>query len=280
VLGPHLSEADDASPVDLVRMAEGRVNVHDQDELVGRIVADCLAGRGGTVFTLNLDHLVKLRDHMRFRAAYQRATYVSADGAPVVTMAKQLGEPVERVTGADLVAPLARAAAEAGIPVFLFGTGDLVRDRAAERLRGESPGLVIAGSESPPLGFDPESRAAREAAQRIAASGAGICFVALGAPKQELFANLAVSRAPHVMFVCIGAALDFIAGASRRAPTLWQRAGLEWAWRVLQEPRRLAARYARSLAYYFRYRMAGADDRMLRVERRRRSDSASPIRDL
>ncbi|PPE81994.1 glycosyltransferase [Kaistia algarum] len=261
-------------------MAEGRVNIRDQQELVRRIIADCRAGQGGTVFTLNLDHLVKLRDHLHFRAAYQRATYVSADGAPVVVMAKDLGEPVERVTGADLVAPLCHAAAAAGVPVFLFGTGDFIRDKAAEHLLAESPNLIIAGSESPPLGFDPTGTAAREAAERISASGAQICFLALGAPKQELFANMAVCRSPNVMFVCVGAALDFIAGANRRAPSLWQRAGFEWAWRVLQEPRRLTARYTRSLLYYFRYRLRGGDDRMLRVERRRKQDAPSPIRHL
>jgi exopolysaccharide biosynthesis WecB/TagA/CpsF family protein len=262
---------------DLVRMAEGRVNIRDQDQLVEHIVEDARAGRGGTVFTLNLDHLVKLRDEQRFRAAYQRASYVSADGAPVVVMAKDLGEPVDRVTGADLVLPLSRAAAAAGIPVFLFGTADFIREKAEARLLAEIPGLDVAGSVSPPVGFDPEGPAARMAAERIAASGARICFVALGAPRQELFANLAVCRAPGVMFVCVGAALDFIAGHSRRAPPLWQRTGFEWAWRLLSEPRRLAARYGRSLLYYFRYLFRGADDRMLRVDRRRGDDVRPPI---
>lgn len=254
---------------DLVRMDEGRVNIHDQDELVERIVEDALAQRGGTVFTLNLDHMVKLRDEPRFRAAYQRASYVSADGAPVVTMAKGLGVPVDRVTGADLVVPLSRAAAQAGVPVYFFGTNDAVRQKAAERLLTEIPDLEIAGSESPAYGFDPEGETAREAAERIAASGARICFVALGAPKQEFFANLAVCRVSGVVFICIGAALDFIAGQTQRAPEIWQRAGFEWAWRLLQEPRRLAKRYSRSLLYFFDYRLRGADDRMFRVERRR-----------
>lgn len=270
----------DEERLDLVRMAEGRVNVRDQRELVQRIIADCRAGIGGTVFTLNLDHLVKLRHHLRFRAAYQRASYVSADGAPVVGMARDLGEPIQRVTGADLVLPLCRAAAEAHVPVFFFGAQDGVRERAAQRLVATDADLLVAGSESPPRNFDPEGPAAGEAAERIAASGARICFVALGAPKQELFANLAKVRAPGVMFICVGAALDFIAGEVKRAPSIWQRAGFEWAWRLLQEPRRLASRYAQSLLYYFGYRMNGGDDRMLRVDRRRPKPPVSPIRDL
>ena len=168
----YLSNHSEFQPVgDVVRMSEGRVNIRDQQELVAHIVADALAGRGGSVFTLNLDHLVKLREEPRFRAAYQRASYVSADGAPVVIMAKGLGEPVDRVTGADLVLPLCEAAAAAGVPIFLFGTSDMIRDKATARMLADYPNLVIAGSESPALGFDPEGDAAREAALSIEASG-------------------------------------------------------------------------------------------------------------
>ncbi|MBN8999243.1 MAG: WecB/TagA/CpsF family glycosyltransferase [Rhizobiales bacterium] len=263
-----------------MRLAEGRVNVRDQVGLIRAILADCRAGRGGTVFTLNLDHLVKLRGNGRFRAAYQRASYVSVDGAPIVGMARDLGVSLQLVTGSDLVVPLCEAAAGAGVPVFLFGASDTVRQAASARLRAVAPTLRVAGAESPPHGFDPEGSAAREAAARIAASGAGICFVALGAPKQELFANIAVAHAPQVVFVCVGAALDFLAGSVRRAPPRWRRLGLEWMWRLLHEPKRLAARYGRSLLYYLGYRLRGPDDRMLRVDRRQAGPQHSPIRHL
>ena len=78
----------------------------------------------------------------------------------------------------------------------------------------------------------------------FAASGAGICFIALGAPKQELFAHAAVERQTGVMFICIGAALDFISTEVVRAPGWMQRSGLEWVWRLIGDPRRLGARYA------------------------------------
>jgi UDP-N-acetyl-D-mannosaminuronic acid transferase (WecB/TagA/CpsF family) len=131
---PSLKRPAPIPPPDLIRMDEGRVNIGAQEELIARIVADAKDGLGGTVFTLNLDHLVKLNDESSFRAAYQRASYVSADGAPVVTMAKELGTPLERVTGADLVLPLCRAAASAGVAVHFFGTSDEIRDRAARRI--------------------------------------------------------------------------------------------------------------------------------------------------
>ncbi|BCP51884.1 hypothetical protein K32_05010 [Kaistia sp. 32K] len=249
------------APADLVRIGDGRVNIGTEAELIARILADARAGHGGTVFTLNLDHLVKLRDDAGFRAAYDAATYVSADGAPVVKIARRQGASVDRVTGADLVLPLCRAAADAGISVHLFGTSDAIRAEAAAKLVADIPGLVIAGSESPPRGFDPEGEAAKAAAARIEASGAGICFVALGAPKQELFAHAATRHPAGVIYVCIGAALDFISGHSKRAPILFQRTGTEWVWRFLQEPRRLGMRYARSMAYYIGYLIKGPDRR-------------------
>jgi exopolysaccharide biosynthesis WecB/TagA/CpsF family protein len=243
------------APLDLVRIGDGRINVGAQDELIARVVADARSGIGGSVFTLNLDHLVKLRDDARFRTAYDRATYVTADGAPVVKMARGLGAPVDLVTGADLVVPLCKAAAQAGVAVHLFGTSDTIRNEAGAKLIDAIPDLVIAGSESPPRGFDPEGEDARAAAERIAASGAGICFVALGAPKQELFADCAVLRSSGVVYICIGAALDFISGHSKRAPLIFRRTGSEWVWRFIQEPRRLGMRYARSMTYYIGYRL-------------------------
>lgn len=241
------------SPWAITRIAGARLNVVDESEAVTRIVTDAVAGRGGTVFTLNLDHLVKLEEDPAFRAAYERATYVTADGAPVVYMAREKGVAIDRVTGADLVVPLCRAAAVAGVPVFLFGTTDPALDAAADALRRQAPGLRIAGQESPAMGFDPFGEAAAVAAGRIEASGARICFVALGAPKQELFANAAVCRSEGVVYICIGAALDFLAGTQVRAPVFMRRFGLEWSWRLFQNPRRMTRRYVRSALFLGRY---------------------------
>lgn len=230
-----------------------RVNIGKQADLVHLVTFDALTGRGGTVFTLNLDHLVKLEQDPAFRAAYDQATYVSADGAPVVAMARRQGAQLVRVTGADLVRPLCGAAALARIPVHFFGTTPDTLAMTETVLRCEYPRLIVAGLESPPFGFSPFGIDARAAAERIASSGARICFVALGAPKQEIFAEFARRWAPGVTFVCIGAALDFIGGSQRRAPEPLQAAGLEWLWRLIHDPRRLSKRYALSALYLLRY---------------------------
>ena len=198
------------------------------------------------VFTLNLDHLDKLRRLPRFRDAYAKARFITADGAPVAMLAARQGARVERTTGADLVARMAVAAADRNVSVYLFGTTPGVLENAGHALMQTTGSrLRIAGSEAPPQGFDPEGPEADAALDRIAASGASLCLVALGAPKQELFAARAVERNISVGFVCIGAGLDFIAGVQSRAPGIMQRNGLEWAWRLASNPRRLAVRYAR-----------------------------------
>lgn len=215
------------------------------DETVQAVAATAERGESAAVFTLNLDHLVKLRTSAAFRRAYAQARYVTADGAPVVRLARTQHAGIERTTGADIVLPLAEEAARRNLPIFLFGTDADVLGRAGQRLAMNTDGrLSIAGSEAPPMGFDPESAQADAAIDRIAASGARICLVALGAPKQELFAARAVERGVPVVFLGIGAALDFLAGTQVRAPRLVQRMGLEWAWRLASSPRRLAARYA------------------------------------
>lgn len=205
------------------------------------------AGRGFALFTLNLDHLVKLKTDPAFRAAYERADLVSADGWPVVWLAGRGGANLERATGADLVEPLMAEAASRGLPVYVVGPGPKAQAKGVRTLRRLLPDLKIAGAETPrvpndPLdpGFDLDGLA-----RRINDSGARLCLLCLGAPKQERLADALKVRCPTVGFLCVGAALDFIAGEASRAPVWAQRLGLEWAWRMAGDPKRLATRYAR-----------------------------------
>lgn len=196
-----------------------------------------------TVFTLNLDHVVKMQKHPMFRIAYTRAGLITADGFPIVLAARLQGKSISRVAGSDLIAPICAEAARVGKPIFLFGSSSEVLTGASQQLRDRNPGLVVSGILGPPQGFLPTSDEARRCTETIAQSGADLCFVALGAPKQELFADFAKQLAPNVSFVCIGAGLDFITGAQVRAPHWMQQFGLEWLWRVASNPRRLLHRY-------------------------------------
>ena len=151
---------------------------------------------------------------------------------------------VELVTGSDLVGPVAAVAAETGTPVALFGATDEALQVAAEAMVARYPGLNVALTLAPPMGFDPDGEAAGEAIEALRRSGARLVFLALGAPKQERFAARALAALPQTGFLSIGASLDFIAGTQTRAPVWVRRLALEWVWRLLGNPKRLAGRYA------------------------------------
>jgi N-acetylglucosaminyldiphosphoundecaprenol N-acetyl-beta-D-mannosaminyltransferase len=201
------------------------------------------SGAAQNVFTLNLDHVVKMRKDATFRAAYRRAGLITADGFPIALACSLQGKRVVRVTGSDLIAPISAEAARSGKSIYLFGSSSPVLIKASRLLHERNPGLTIAGVFAPPQGFDPRSEDARCCIATIGNSGADLCFVALGAPKQEIFADHGKSLLPNVSFVCIGAGLDFIAGTQVRAPHWMQRGGLEWLWRAASDPQRLLYRY-------------------------------------
>ena len=180
---------------------------------------------------------------------YRRATYVTADGWPVVWLAGRKNAVLERATGADLVEPLCQAAADRNLGVYFIGPGPKAQAGAIEKLTHRYDALRVVGVEAPqlPSGNGPAMLAAMDLdamAQRINASDARICFVSLGAPKQEILADALAARCPRVGFICVGAALDFISGQAQRAPRWMQRGKLEWFWRLANDPRRLAVRYA------------------------------------
>ena len=195
------------------------------------------------VFTLNVDHVVKMRKDSAFRAAYSRAGLITADGFPIVLGCNLRGKRVSRVAGSDLIVPISAEASRTGKSIYFFGSSSLVLGKASRLLQEQYPGLTIAGVLAPQRGFDPASEDARRCIATIGSSGADLCFVALGAPKQELFADHAKRFLPNVSFVCIGAGLDFIAGTQMRAPRWMQRCGLEWLWRAASDPQRLFYRY-------------------------------------
>ena len=224
------------------------INVVSLPEAVSLIVSAAQTGDNFSVCTLNLDHVVQLQQRPDFRAAYRRARFVTADGFPIVVLSRLLGRRIERTTGADLVEPICQEAGRKGLPVFLLGSNEMTLATSARRLSERFKGLQIAGYFAPGSNFDPYSEEADFAIDSIRVSGAKLCFVALGAPRQELFAARCLDELNGTGMLCIGAGLDFIAGTQTRAPSITQKVGLEWAWRMLREPRRLGPRYARCMA--------------------------------
>ncbi|HEY6833498.1 MAG TPA: WecB/TagA/CpsF family glycosyltransferase [Pseudolabrys sp.] len=222
------------------------INLLSMPQAISAIVSTAKGGHGFSVFTLNLDHCAKLRADSKFAQAYHRASFVTADGFPIVLLGRLHGVPVQRTAGSDMLEPLCAEAARSRLPIFLLGPNTAVINRAAAHLRERNESLEIAGSYAPGPNFSPESIDADIAIEHIRKSGARICFLAIGAPRQEIFAARCMDLLPDVGFVCVGAALDFIAGTQARAPGFFQRHGLEWVWRLMSNPQRLAMRYLRS----------------------------------
>jgi N-acetylglucosaminyldiphosphoundecaprenol N-acetyl-beta-D-mannosaminyltransferase len=212
------------------------------DEALETIAELIERGDGGAVFTPNVDHVVKAEANHAFRAAYARASLSLPDGMPVVWASRVVGPRLpEKVSGSDLIVPVAKMAAERNWGVYLLGADDEVGSAAAARLSREL-GVRIVGRDSPVI--DEEGRMREDGVlERLRAANADLVLVAFGAPKQELWIDrFRVELAPAVA-IGVGGSLDIVAGRVRRAPTWMSRMGLEWLFRLAQEPRRLWRRY-------------------------------------
>ncbi len=198
------------------------------------------------VVTPNVDHMVMLEHHAAFRAVYDDADLVLADGWPVVWAARLVARPLPgRVAGSDLVPALMQAAAACPLRVFLLGAAPGVAERAARVIESRWPGADVVGVYSPPLGFEHDEAENERILQRVEAAAPDLLVVGLGAPKQELWVHRHRDRIGAKAALCVGATIDFLAGERKRAPRWMRATGLEWLHRVLSEPRRLARRYAR-----------------------------------
>lgn len=241
----------DLQPIDgggkaIASIDDWKITAADETSALTQIRTRIGQGLGFTVLTMNLDHLSKLRHSQAFRDAYNSADIVTADGAPVAWLARRQEPMIRRTTGADLVLPLAKLAVQDNLSMFLFGATDSVLDRASDVIAKHAGAkAVVAGRLAPGTSFDPTGPEADRAVAAIRASGAKLVIVALGAPKQEIFSSYARTSGVRAGFICAGAALDFLAGSQTRAPKFVRSAGLEWFWRLMSNPLRLAPRYAR-----------------------------------
>ncbi len=220
------------------------INVATQAALMDEVAQRFETGDGFALATINLDHVTKLEKEEAFRVAYAAQDLVVADGNPIVWVSRLAGKPVDLMPGSELVVPLAQLAAKQGVSVALIGSSDDSLAAAAKSLKASAKGLKISYIHAPAYGFDPQGEAARAILKDLAQSGAGLAFLALGAPKQELFAALGRELAPSVGFASIGAGLDFLSGTQVRAPLWVRKIAMEWLWRMLSNPRRLFKRYA------------------------------------
>jgi len=223
------------------------INVATTEKLWQTVTKMLRYGQGFALATLNLDHLVKLSGSKGFREAYAQQDIIVADGKPIVWLSHLAHRPVTLIPGSELILPLARLAAKERIKLALVGSTEETLQKAVLALLEHVPDLKITTTIAPPFGFDPTGSAADAILTDLDNSGAGLCFIALGAPKQETFAAYGRIAVPSMGFVSIGAGLDFIAGKQTRAPKWVRKLALEWLWRMISSPVRLGPRYLRCI---------------------------------
>jgi N-acetylglucosaminyldiphosphoundecaprenol N-acetyl-beta-D-mannosaminyltransferase len=180
------------------------------------------------------------------RAAVLASTFTVPDGQPLVWAMNALGAKLSRrVYGPDLMAKACARAAATGTRMFLYGTkGEAALAELTRTLQARYPGLRIVGGH-PPLFRALSADEQAEVAAKINASGADVVWVGLGVPRQEKWMHVMRDRLDAPVLVGVGAAFDFHAGTVRQAPGWLQRLGMEWAFRLAMEPRRLWRRYAK-----------------------------------
>ena len=237
-------------PVDAMTMA-------DTIEWVGVAIE---AHRPVAHLCVNAANVATAHDDASYLALLEDADVVGADGASMVWAGRVLGEPLpERVTGIDLMAGICAAAPAAGWRIALLGSRSDVVERVARKLRGQ--GVDVAFARDGYLdGLDLD-----EVARDVADAGADVLFVGMPSPAKEKFVIEHARPAGVPVTIGVGGAFDVVAGDLRRAPRLWQRFGLEWLYRLLQEPRRLFMRYAVTNT---RFVVAVGRERLRRLSRR------------
>lgn len=214
----------------------------DMNEVLAFVETAIAAGQPQLVATANVNFVVKAQHDPEFRDIVRRADVITADGMPILWAARLLGHPLKcRVTGSDMVPALLDLAARRDYSVFFLGGGEGVGEIVLQRLAMRYPTLR-AFAHAPD--FAPLHEMAHDAIVRVIKSRApDMLFVSLGAGKAEKWINMHLAELKVPVCIGVGATIDFLAGRVRRAPLWMQRAGLEWLFRLAQEPGRLFGRY-------------------------------------
>ncbi|MGF1495118.1 MAG: WecB/TagA/CpsF family glycosyltransferase [Microcoleaceae cyanobacterium] len=202
-------------------------------------------GESRTVCVANVHMVMEAYWDHQFNQLLSDADMVTPDGMPLVWMLKQMGIPQNRVAGMDILLRVCELAPSYDVGIFFLGSEQSILQRIEHRLKQDFPNLKVSGLE--PLPFRPLTPEEDEQViQRINQSGAGIVFVSLGCPKQEQFIAQHRGRINAVM-IAVGAVFPVYAGAKKWAPLWVRQAGLEWFYRLVQEPKRLWRRYSRTI---------------------------------
>lgn len=221
-----------------------RVSAVNLESATARIETAIARGRKGYVCVRDAHGVIRCQKDVHLRSVHNRAFLVTPDGMPLVWALKHAGHAdASRVYGPDLMLRIFEASQSKGYRHFLYGATDKTLGLLQARLLDRFPEARIVGTYAPPFhDLSPQEEA--DIAARINQSGADVVWVGLGSPKQELWMARMRDCLDASMLLGVGAAFDFHAGIKRQAPKIIQTSGLEWAFRLACEPRRLWRRYA------------------------------------
>lgn len=198
----------------------------------------------GYVVTPNVDHIVQLERGGEIRDVYKNASLILTDGKPLMWISRLYGKPIkEKISGSDLFPQLCKMSANKKYKMYFLGAAEGVAAKAAEKLKVKYPGLQVVGTYSPPFGFEKSEKEMEKIESQIKSAKPDILIVGLGCPKQEKFMYHYSKRLGVPVSFGLGASLDFEAGNIKRAPRWMADHGLEWLFRITQDPKRLAKRY-------------------------------------
>ena len=226
-----------------IPIRDAGVTIHDVtfDEVVGLVIRWAREGSGGYVSTPNVDHLVRAKRDPEFRRLIMGARLRIPDGMGLIYGARLAGTPFRgSVTGRMLPEAIVRRTAPDCPPIALIGGRDDAPELATQRLRALGGNVVVAVS--PPMGFEIDGPADVEATAKLKAADPRIVLVGLGAPKQERWMARHQADLPQAVMLGIGQTIDILAGHVPAAPHWMTRIGLEWAFRMLRDPKRIGRR--------------------------------------
>ena len=240
-----------------IKLLNGEFDPLTLDGTVSEIFRMIEQRRSGWIATVNVAILMMMRDSEFLQSFADRAALVVADGQPLVWLSKLWGRPLpERVAGVEMVDAVCARAAQSGHGVYLLGATDAVIQEVTSRLRRRYPRLRIACSD----GYFNTDQAAQRVAD-IRAKQTDILFVGMGVPRQETFIESNLAALGVGAAIGVGGSFDVLSSLRKRAPAWVQGIGMEWMFRLLQEPRRLFARYmvtnARFVGLVIRHLFAG-----------------------
>ena len=214
------------------------------DEALGTIDELIQENRNAYVVTPNVDHIIQLERGGPLTEVYKHADLILTDGKPLIWIARWYGTPIkEKISGSDLFPKLCQLAAKKGYKMFFLGAAEGVAKKAAENLAHKYQGLQVVGTYSPPFGFEKDEVELAKIKNMIVKTNPQILVVGLGCPKQELFILNHKDELGVPLSLGLGASIDFEAGNVKRAPKWMADHGLEWLYRITQDPKRLAKRY-------------------------------------